>query len=93
MYVSVALAALLAGCSNEDLVTNNPVVTTGEDRPTANVVLSLNEGNMPDTRLAFEKPEGEGWQWTFKDGDKIGALLMDDWNQTGGQSVERTRLP
>lgn len=87
LYVSVALAALLAGCSNEDLVTNNPVVTTGEDRPTANVVLSLNEGNMPDTRLAFEKPEGEGWQWTFKDGDKIGALLMDDWNQTGGHEV------
>lgn len=87
MYASVALAALLAGCSNEDLVTNNPVVTTGEDRPTANVVLSLNEGNMPDTRLAFEKPEDEGWQWTFKDGDKIGALLMDDWNQTGGHEV------
>lgn len=87
LYASVALAALLAGCSNEDLVTNNPVVTTGEDRPTANVVLSLNEGNMPDTRLAFEKPEGEGWQWTFKDGDKIGALLMDDWDQTGGHEV------
>lgn len=87
LYASVVLAALLAGCSNEDLVTNNPVVTTGEDRPTANVVLSLNEGNMPDTRLAFEKPEDEGWQWTFKDGDKIGALLMDDWNQTGGHEV------
>lgn len=77
IYASVALAALLAGCSNEDFISNEQ--TSGlEGRPMTKVELAFDEA---DTRLDWAKPEGEGWQWTFQDGDKIGALLMDDWKQ------------
>lgn len=80
LYASVALAALLAACSNEDFVSNEQQ-TSDLGRPTAKVALAFDEDAA--TRLEFQKPEGKGWQWTFADGDKIGALLMDEWNQKG----------
>lgn len=81
LYASVALATLLAACSNDDFISNQSA-QTDEARPTAKVALTFDE-NGPSTRLAWEKPADEGWQWVFADGDKIGALLMDDWNMTG----------
>ena len=81
LYASVALTTLLAACSNDDFMSNQ-AAQTDEARPTAKVALTFDE-NAPSTRLAWEKPDGKGWQWTFADGDKIGALLMDDWNMTG----------
>lgn len=80
IYASVALAALLAACSNEDFISNEQQ-TSDLGRPTTKVALTFDEDAV--TRLDFQKPDGEGWQWTFEDGDKIGALLMDEWNKEG----------
>jgi len=80
IYASVALAALLAACSNEDFISNEQQVSD-LGRPTTKVALAFDEGAV--TRMDFLKPDGEGWQWAFEDGDKIGALLMDEWNQKG----------
>lgn len=88
LYASVALATLLAACSNDDFISSQPA-QTDETRPMAQVALTFDE-NGPSTRLAWEQPEGQGWQWTFTDGDKIGALLMDDWNQTGYEITDFT---
>lgn len=80
LYASVAFAALLAACSNEDFI-GNEQSASNQDRPMTKIALTFDEGT--DTRLNWEKPEGEGWQWTFQDGDKIGALLMDEWDEKG----------
>ena len=88
LYASVALTALLTGCANEDFVTDNPM-QTDEARPTANVVLSINE-NEALTRA------WENWGWSsggympqFENGDQLGALLMDTWD---GQGYETTNF-
>lgn len=80
IYASVALAALLAACSNEDFISNEQQVSD-LGRPTTKVALTFDEDAV--TRMDFLKPDGEGWQWVFEDGDKIGALLMDEWNKQG----------
>lgn len=80
LYASVAFAALLAACSNEDFV-GNEQSASNQGRPMTKIALTFDEGT--DTRLNWDKPDGEGWQWTFQDGDKIGALLMDEWDKEG----------
>lgn len=80
LYASVAFAALLAACSNEDFI-GNEQSASNQGRPMTKVALTFDEGT--DTRLNWVKPDGEGWQWTFQDGDKIGALLMDEWDEKG----------
>lgn len=79
-YASVAFAALLAACSNEDFISNEQQVSD-LGRPMTKVALTFDEDAA--TRLDFVKPDGEGWQWSFADGDKIGALLMDEWDKQG----------
>ena len=74
---TMAITALLAACSNEDFLNEQAPVVVDGNRPTAKVALVFDEAN---TRLDFEKG-GAGWQWYFADGDKIGALLMDTWDE------------
>ena len=73
----MAITALLAACSNEDFLNEQAPVVVDGNRPTAKVALVFDEAN---TRLSFEKGE-KGWQWYYNDGDKIGALLMDTWDE------------
>ncbi len=77
--MTTAFAALFAACSNEDFLDNvqNAPSTQDAQRPTVdNVVLNLVEDGA-ETRLGFGS---NGYAWE-KD-DVIGALLMDDWNNT-----------
>lgn len=74
---TMAITALLAACSNEDFLNEQAPVVVDGNRPTAKVALAFDEAN---TRLEYDKG-GEGWQWYFADGDKIGALLMDTWDE------------
>ena len=74
---TMAITALLAACSNEDFLNEQAPVVVDGNRPTAKVALVFDEAN---TRLSFEKGE-KGWQWYYNDGDSIGALLMDTWDE------------
>ena len=74
---TMAITALLAACSNEDFLNEQTPVVVDGNRPTAKVALVFDEAN---TRLSFDKGE-KGWQWYYNDGDKIGALLMDTWDE------------
>lgn len=74
---TMAITALLAACSNEDFLNEQAPVVVDGNRPTAKVALVFDEAN---TRLSFDKGE-KGWQWYYNDGDKIGALLMDTWDE------------
>lgn len=82
LFAGVAMTTLFAACSNEEIF-NEQAVVGQENRPMTEVALSFNEENISlgegESRLAFENVDG-GYQWTFKDGDKIGGLLMDTWN-------------
>lgn len=77
--MTTAFAALFAACSNEDFLDNvqNVAGTQDAQRPTVdNVVLNL-VGDGAETRLGYGLG---GYVWE-KD-DVLGALLMDDWNDT-----------
>ena len=77
VLMTTAFAALFAACSNEDFLDNVQNVPSTQDaqRPTVdNVFLNLVEDNA-ETRLGFGL---NGYAW--EEGDVIGALLMDDWN-------------
>lgn len=75
-FASMALVALAAACTNEDLQMEAPV-TGQETRPEANFVIGVNELS-PETRADFGVFDGQ-YQWGFEKGDKIGAMLMDEW--------------
>ena len=66
--------AMFAACTNDDFISNGQGVQNGEAalRPTVGVTLNVLEGDGTDTRLGYEN----GYKW--KEGDKIGALLMDE---------------
>lgn len=74
---TMAITALLAACSNEDFLNEQAPVVVDGNRPTAKVALVFDEAN---TRLSFEMGK-KGWQWYYNDGDSIGALLMDTWDE------------
>lgn len=81
LFASVAFSALFAACSNEAILEEQVVV--GQDRPMTNVALSFNEENVSlgldaETRAYFG--QNGGYQWIFEENDKIGGLLMDEWN-------------
>ena len=83
LFAGVALTTLFAACSNEEIF-NEQVVVGQENRPMTEVALSFNEENVSlgldaETRSYFGVANG-GYQWIFEDGDRIGGLLMDEWN-------------
>lgn len=86
LLTGVALAALTAACTNEAMQLEPQAPEMG-NRPMVNAELSFDENavemGQTDTRLAFEQVKGQGYQWTFAEGDTIGALLMDEWNGKG----------
>ena len=83
LFAGVALTTLFAACSNEEIF-NEQAVVGQENRPMTEVALSFNEENVSlgldaETRSYFGVANG-GYQWIFEDGDRIGGLLMDEWN-------------
>lgn len=87
VLMTTALLSLFAACTNDDFISNEQGVQNGDAafRPQVDVTLNIvNEGNA-DTRLAFNEDERK-YEW--KDGDVIGALLMDEMRD-GRQDGER----
>ena len=72
--MTTALMALFAACTNDDFISNEQGIQSGDAamRPTVDVTLNV-LGDGADTRLAFDGEEGYQWQTN----DTIGALLMD----------------
>lgn len=75
LFYTLVLAGILAGCTNEEFLTDTPNLKA--DRPIVpNVTLNVTKDEDAVTRLAF------GGSFSWEDGDKIAALLMDE-NNTG----------
>ena len=74
VLMTTALMALFAACTNDDFISNEQGIQSGDAamRPTVDVTLNV-LGDGADTRLAFGS---EGYQWQAN--DTIGALLMDE---------------
>ena len=72
--MTTALMALFAACTNDDFISNEQGIQSGNAamRPTVDVTLNV-LGDGADTRLAFDSEDGYEWQTN----DTIGALLMD----------------
>ena len=77
-FASMALVALASACTNDDLQMDAPV-TPGQDRPTTNFVIDLDEA-IAQTRAAYGQGADGSYKWQFEDGDKLGAMLMDEWD-------------
>ena len=71
--MTTALLSLFAACTNDDFISIEQGIQSGDAamRPSVNVTLNVEEGGDADTRLAF----GTKYEWEV--GDTIGALLMD----------------
>lgn len=86
LFAGVALATLSAACTNE-VMQLEPQAPEAGNRPMVNVQLSFDEDAVQmgngETRLEFDKVPGQGYQWLFAEGDRIGGLLMDTWNGQG----------
>ncbi len=80
-FASMALVALASACTNDDLQMDAPV-TPGQDRPTTNFVIDLDEA-IAQTRAAYGQGADGSYKWQFEDGDKLGAMLMDEWDGLG----------
>ena len=82
LFAGVALATLSAACTNE-VMQLEPQAPEAGNRPMVNVQLSFDEDAVQmgngETRLEFDKVAGQGYQWLFAEGDRIGGLLMDTW--------------
>ena len=78
--------ALFAACTNDDFISNEQGIQSGEAtmRPSVDVTLNvLGDGEGADTRLYFD---GNRYQWEV--GDTIGALLMDNViAKAGGEAI------
>lgn len=79
-FASLAMVAL-AACTNDGLELEPIVQKPGQGRPEANFVISVNE-NIAQTRAEFGLEDGS-YNWIFQPGDKIGAMLMDEWDGLG----------
>ena len=98
LFVSVAMAALFAASSNEQIINEQDAIGQ-ENRPMVQVELSFDEkkvsmgmGDM-DSRLAFDKNSIGNYEWIFSDNDKIGGLLMDTWTVPGsGCGIDKFTL-
>ena len=74
--MTTALLSLFAACTNDDFISNEQGIQSGDAamRPTVDVTLNVLKSNGADTRLAYDFDEGYQWE---KGEDVIGALLMD----------------
>ena len=73
--MTTALMALFAACTNDDFISNEQGIQSGDAtmRPTVDVTLNV-LGDGADTRLNYDGEKGYQWQ----ENDTIGALLMDE---------------
>ena len=70
LFYAAGMAALMAACTNEDIVLDSPQMSwTGERAVVENVQLDFNSG--VDSRLTYDG------QYAWEATDVIGALLMD----------------
>ena len=77
LLYTLALAGTLAACTNEEFTADTPQDNLKADRPTvSNVTLNVTKDGAATTRLAFDGA------FSWENGDKIAALLMDE-NNTG----------
>ena len=77
LLYTLALAGTFAACTNEDFTADTPQDNLKADRPVvSNVTLNVTKDSGAATRLAFDGT------FTWENGDKIAALLMDE-NNTG----------
>ena len=74
--MTTALLSLFAACTNDEFISNGQGVQNGEAglRPEVDVTLNLTGSGSADTRFDYSNETGYIWQ----EGDKIGALLMDE---------------
>lgn len=82
LFSAAMLTALFAACSNEELVNQTTPNVANDGRPMVeNVKLNFGKAaeGEADTRINFDPQTGE---YAWVNGDKIGALLMDDINAT-----------
>ena len=82
LFAGVALTALTAACTQESMQFE-PTIEQ-QDRPMVNVELGFDESAIEalatDLTREYYANEGDGHKWHFEDGDRIGGLLMDEWN-------------
>ncbi len=83
-FAGVALTALTAACTQESM--QFETAPELQSRPTVQVELGFDESAVEmateETRAYFGN-NGGGYKWHFEEGDKIGALLMDEWDGKG----------
>lgn len=70
--VAMALPLVFTACSQEELVTENSQTTTANRKTVENVVFKFNA--EAESRMAFD-----GGKYTWENGDKFGACLMDQF--------------
>lgn len=78
---SIGLVALMAACSNEELVDNKTINVTPDGRPQVNISLSagLPELGNADTRMSGEvSGDGKAYSWLWKETDVLGGTLFEN---------------
>ena len=81
LFSGAVALTLMASCASEEIQPTSPVAPS-EERPTTDFVFSVDDAVFESTRAYFAN-QGEGFKWHFNVGDKIGAMLMDEWNGRG----------
>ena len=72
--MTTALMAVFAACTNDEFISNKQDVQSVDEllRPQVDVTLNVQGDGGANTRMVYQ-----GGEYKFKDGDVIGALLMD----------------
>lgn len=85
LFSGAVALTLMASCASEEIQPTSPVAPS-EERPTTDFVFSVDDAVFESTRAYFAN-QGDGFKWHFNVGDKIGAMLMDEWDGRG-ESVD-----
>lgn len=88
-FAGAVALSLMASCASEEIQPNSPVAPS-EDRPTTDFVFSVDDALFETTRSYFANA-GDGFKWHFEVGDKIGAMLMDEWDGRG-ESIDNFKI-
>ena len=74
VLMTTALMAVFAACTNDEFISNKQDVQSVDEllRPQVDVTLNVQGDGGANTRMVYQ-----GGEYKFKDGDVIGALLMD----------------